>query len=391
MNIMYKIGFKYAPFLGWLGGVNYFRNLIWAITSRKHSKISPVLLSSSGNASQKYLGEVFFSMPTSLYTENKFPSITLNSLLYWLTRGHSAFIDRELRTIGIDVLSHSYLRGYSGKIPFMAWIPDFQHIHFPDFFSAKERRQRDKSFQKMARKAKLVLLSSAHALEDFRRCFPEFASKGRVLHFASHPFNVVSAEEAREIIECYDLRSEFFYLPNQFWVHKNHQIVIKALSVLKRMEKKTLVVASGHSEDYRSPGYYQQLCDLIKKSNIDTEFRYLGVVPYKHVLALMKQAIAVINPSFFEGWSTTVEEAKSMGKLLLLSDIPVHREQAPPEGRYFDPNDELALVDVMLDIIQQYDRLKEDKREKTAESQIMSRIQAFGDQYESYVCECLKL
>lgn len=33
-----------------------------------------------------------------------------------------------------------------------------------------------------------------------------------------------------------------------------------------------------------------------------------------------------VNPSFYEGWSTTVEEAKSIGVPLLLSDIPVHRE-----------------------------------------------------------------
>lgn len=44
---------------------------------------------------------------------------------------------------------------------------------------------------------------------------------------------------------------------------------------------------------------------------------------------LMKHAIAIINPSLFEGGSTTVEEAKSLLKVIILSGIPVHREQNP--------------------------------------------------------------
>ena len=52
----------------------------------------------------------------------------------------------------------------------------------------------------------------------------------------------------------------------------------------------------------------------------------------------MRQSVAVLQPSLFEGWSTTVEEAKSIGKTILLSDIPVHREQAPPRRAVLRPD-----------------------------------------------------
>jgi hypothetical protein len=58
-------------------------------------------------------------------------------------------------------------------------------------------------------------------------------------------------------------------------------------------------------------------------------------------------AVAIINPSYFEGWSTTVEEAKALGQRLILSDIPVHREQAPMYATYFMPNDAKALADIL--------------------------------------------
>ena len=50
---------------------------------------------------------------------------------------------------------------------------------------------------------------------------------------------------------------------------------------------------------------------------------------YEDVFALIKFSKAVINPSLFEGWSSTVEECKSVGKNMILSDLDVHKEQYP--------------------------------------------------------------
>jgi len=60
----------------------------------------------------------------------------------------------------------------------------------------------------------------------------------------------------------------------------------------------------------------------------------------------MRASAAVLNPSLFEGWSTTVEAAKAVGVPLLLSDLRVHREQAPENALFFDPGnvDEMAKV-----------------------------------------------
>ena len=68
-------------------------------------------------------------------------------------------------------------------------------------------------------------------------------------------------------------------------------------------------------------------------------FRYLGMIPLDHVYALLRASVALINPSRFEGWSTTVEEAKSFGVPMILSDIDVHREQTGGAARYFGVDD----------------------------------------------------
>ena len=55
----------------------------------------------------------------------------------------------------------------------------------------------------------------------------------------------------------------------------------------------------------------------------------------------------VLQPSLFEGWSTSVEEAKSLGKPVLLSDIEVHREQVLSPESFFQPHDVTGLANLI--------------------------------------------
>jgi glycosyltransferase involved in cell wall biosynthesis len=71
------------------------------------------------------------------------------------------------------------------------------------------------------------------------------------------------------------------------------------------------------------------------------------MVPNEHVYALLQGCAALINPSLSEGWSTTVEEAKSSGTPMILSDLPVHREQAADRAAFFDPKSCDQLADLL--------------------------------------------
>ena len=53
----------------------------------------------------------------------------------------------------------------------------------------------------------------------------------------------------------------------------------------------------------------------------------------------------------FEGWSTSVEEAKILDKKILLSNIKVHKEQNPKRSYYFNPDDDLKLSKIINKIV----------------------------------------
>src|ERR1019366_2931245 len=151
--------------------------------------------------------------------------------------------------------------------------------------------------------------------------------------------------------ERYGVTGRFFYLPNQFWRHKNHIVVFEAVRLAKGQGIGITLVCTGNLKDYRSgdDSYANEVARFIAANRLEGNVSILGSIDYADVLQLMDDCIAVINPSRFEGWSSTVEEAKSLGKRLILSDIPVHREQAPTRATYFRLDDVTELARILIE------------------------------------------
>ena len=64
-------------------------------------------------------------------------------------------------------------------------------------------------------------------------------------------------------------------------------------------------------------------------------------------MSLLYHSIALINPSKSEGWSNTVEQAKSMSKNIIISNIKVHKEQANKNTKMFEPDDYINLYKIL--------------------------------------------
>src|SRR5205823_8577731 len=127
--------------------------------------------------------------------------------------------------------------------------------------------------------------------------------------------------------------------------HKNHKVVVDARSILKARGTDLVIAASGSKDDPREPDYFDSIIRQIDQRNLSRNFRYLGMIPLSHVYALLRVSAALINPSRFDGWSTTVEEAKSFGVPMILSDLDVHREQTVGKACYFGTDSPAALAD----------------------------------------------
>jgi len=99
--------------------------------------------------------------------------------------------------------------------------------------------------------------------------------------------------------------------------------------------------------DPRWPDHFREMAEMIDSFGLTEQVHILGAVPRAAQIGLMREAVAVIQPSRFEGWSTVVEEARALGSRLLLSSFPVHLEQSPPRTSFFSPDSPSELAELM--------------------------------------------
>jgi glycosyltransferase involved in cell wall biosynthesis len=227
------------------------------------------------------------------------------------------------------------------------WIADFQHVHLPHLFPSSEIEARQRGIADIARQDAILILSSRSALADFRTLFPDAVVRPRIWSFCSS-FGPAEAGGANPR-EAYGLPAKFLYVANQFWAHKDHLTVFKALAILKTKGITPPIVCTGLEEDFREPGHFRSLREYITREGLENAVRFLGRVPRRDQVQIFRLAAAVVQPSLFEGWSTVVEDAKALGRPLILSDIPPHREQATESDAFFRAGSPEHLARVVED------------------------------------------
>lgn len=341
-----RVAFTLIPRRSWAGGYNYQSNLFAALNTYCPGEITPVVFAGQ-RADAADFAALGLIPGVELAQSAAFDRRRLAGFSALSLGLDYAAVD-EFRARKIDVVFES-ARFFGWRLPYpaVAWFPDFQHRRLPQLFSKAARWRREIGFRAQIAAGRIIMLSSESALRDCQKFYPRSAERACVVKFATQPPPELLAVDPSVVRTQYQLPCQYFYLPNQFWRHKNHQVVVDALAILTQRGDNVVVAASGSKEDLREPEYFDALMREVVGGRLEKNFRYLGMIPLPDVYALLRGATALINPSRFEGWSTTVEEAKSFGVPMILSEIDVHREQAGDGALYFGTGDPKALADLL--------------------------------------------
>lgn len=338
------------PLIGggnWTGGLVYLKNTLRLIGRRLPDRIEASVFLTEGEFAQ-YAGDLEPLAEGRLIRVPRIERIGRGkSLFRAMATGRDSTLESLLRKASIDVsMEVANFYGKRFRIPVVAWLPDFQHRHMPEMFTRANWWSRELGFRAQIRHGRTMMVSSNTALADMERFYPNSRGHGHVVRFASDLPIADIVSRAQAVSSSYGLPRRFFYVPNQFWRHKNHALVVSALAEILRSpgsQPAPMVVLSGLGKDPRNPDHFPSLMREVESAGLGQHFRYLGMIPYDHVLALIAKCEAMINPSLFEGWSTPIEEAKALGTPLLLSDIAIHREQAP-DSLFFDSRSRESLA-----------------------------------------------
>ncbi|MGY4383045.1 glycosyltransferase involved in cell wall biosynthesis [Pedobacter sp. UYP24] len=335
----------------WIGGTYYILNIIRSL-KLLDDQSKPELV-------------IFYGLgsPIDLIEEIQYPFISYKSLelgsnlikrvinkIFQKIKGKTIFKLKLPENISENVYPLKPNISDSGVKNAYYWIPDFQELYYPEFFSKYELRFRNQSYLDLLNQRSNIVFSSVNASNDFDIFFPGNVNKKKVLNFASFIGEDYKALDVKKLVDKFNISDKYLIVSNQFWKHKNHKVVLEALKLLKNQVGDLQVVFTGKEYDHRNPDFVNQLKTFIEESGITNMVKFLGFIDRDEQLALMDSSVAVIQPSLFEGWSTVIEDAKVLNHFVLVSDIALHREQIKDNCLFFDPNDPVDLASKITSI-----------------------------------------
>lgn len=340
---------------GWMGGIYYIKNMVYQFLAYPPTSeafqiyiyLEDIIMDEFAFCSQ-YKNVFFIRKKVSRFEKADF---------------HIAKTYTTLKLMSLVLIKGiDYIYPYFSHYSFLqkksiSWIADFQHYYYQQYFTEKEYQERTDYFSEIARCHNKLILSSKDSYHTYKMLYPNNLKNVYIVPFVSAlDKGLILHDNSVEIFSKYDLHNNnYFLVSNQFWQHKNHKIIIDALKTLQHEgHHELIVVCTGLAKDYRNMDYFNGLLEIIRQSNLENNIKILGLIPREHQLQIMKNAIAVIQPSLFEGWGTAVEDAKRMGKIIVMSDIEVHKEQAYENSILYKKNSSSQLALILLELWNKY-------------------------------------
>ena len=267
----------------------------------------------------------------------------------------------------------------NGGVPFVFWLPDFQYLCRPDLFTEERRMQLESYYSRNVRDCAQIVLSSNDAKVVFDRIFPDRSQDAHVVRFTSVPDSEWWEKNPSDVAKQYNLPDRFLIVCNQITRHKNHLILLDALAYLKRKHKDVTIVCTGSTFDHRNEGWVNIVMSRATELGLGDRIRILGLIPRRDQIALIRRSVGLLQPSMFEGWSTAIEDAKSLGKPIIASRIPVHLEQLTLQPqRFVECDDAVAWAGEIEEMIDTLEPGENSEQEARAAEDTMRRAQASG-------------
>lgn len=268
------------------------------------------------------------------------------------------FVCDAFRAARIDLMlfPQPELWSFQGGVPYVMAVHDLQHRlqpEFPEVSAGGEWEWREFLFGHGIRGAACVIVDSEVGKEDVLEFY---GGKGgisedrvKILPFVPPPYLTMVATGATDVVSVrrrYRLPERFLFYPAQFWPHKNHLALIRALALIRDRggAVPALVLVGSHSGTLRSENFKNML-DTAHALHVSDHIRYLGYLSEADMAAVFSAAAGLVMPTFFGPTNIPILEAWHLGCPVLSSDIRGIREQVGDAGILVDPRSIESIAD----------------------------------------------
>ena len=281
-----------------------------------------------------------------VYVKRPFWSRVGRSLLYFILKGsppelfprwRSGFLDGAARKLGIEFLLFFGGHGIPPDIPYAIVVWDVEHRMqpwFPEVSSFGVWDAREFNYSSILPRAAFVITGTEIGREQVEFLYRVPRQRIKIL---PHPTPFIDESELRPdriaLFEKYGLKDNFLLYPANFWAHKNHANLLRALKFLReKLDLNLTLVFTGH--DMGNEPYIRRLSSNL---GLDTQVSFLGFTSRQELLALYKNAFALTYISFGGPENMPPLEGFSLGCPVIAADIAGAREQLSDAALLVDP------------------------------------------------------
>ena len=230
--------------------------------------------------------------------------------------------------------------------PSAVMMPDVQHEFFPEFFEQNVLQWRRQTYGPSALNADILFTLSEHAKETIVEKFRIDPGKIVVIHLDADPeFSKPLPATPSAAFKALRLPSKYLYFPANFWPHKNHSNVFRALQIAAANGETDLhLVLSG------SPTGSETLKEEAKRLGMADRVHFKGYLNRQVIPEVYQNALALLFTTKFEGFGIPLLEAFYCGTPAITSHSGSCVEVAGDAAILTDPLSPESIADGILRI-----------------------------------------
>ncbi len=224
----------------------------------------------------------------------------------------------------------AFIPNYDRKV--IVPVHDLMHRYEGRFSEVrKDFQERELVFASKAKYAWCVLTDSQTGKKQFIESYAAYMRK-KLPHLVSIPFvvpgHITECEE-----EIIDTPAKYVFYPAQFWEHKNHINLVKAIHILAKYMPDIHLVLVGSEKN--SMGKIRQ---YITQNGLADNITIMGFVSNGNITYLYRHAAGLVMPSYFGPTNIPPLEAMALGCPVAVSDKYAMPEQVGDAGLLFNPD-----------------------------------------------------
>ncbi len=227
-------------------------------------------------------------------------------------------------------------------------IHDLNFLYYPQFQTADSLRYYGGNIRAAVRQADHILADSNATKNDLGKLLDVHADKVTVHMLGVNPaFRPVPAESLSAARERLGLPSSYFLFVGTFEPRKNVPGLLDAYHALcsTLRDVPPLVVVG------RRGWLYESIFQKVAELGLNSRVKWLEDLPFEDLPAVYNLAVALIAPSFYEGFGLPALEAMACGVPTVVSDRGSLPEVVGDTGLLIDPDRPDSLVEGLRHIL----------------------------------------